>query len=187
MKKLVRCKACGYIMLESKLKDRCPACGVPSQMFEPYADPMSEPRRRVLDFDLHPIAVHFPTSFAVAILVFSIASIFFRGPVQELLISATKVLALFLPLVVIIALAAGIVDGRIRFRGLRKSQILKKKVRCAALFLIFSIGLALTLWLGGLGTILFNSIAVVLAAANVGCTVVLALLGMQILNAAFPG
>jgi len=187
MKKLVRCKACGFVMLESKLKDKCPACGVPSNMFEPYTDPMSEPRRRILGFHLHPIAVHFPTSFAVAVLVFSVASIFFEGPVKGLLVSTTKVLALFLPLVIIIALVVGIVDGRIRFRGLRKSRILKQKVRYAALFLIFSIGLALSLWLGGSGTILLDSIAVVLAAASVGCTVVLSLLGMQITKAAFPG
>src|SRR4030043_339111 len=114
MKKLVRCKACGFVMLESKLKDKCPACGVPSQMFEPYTDPMSESRRRILDLHLHPIAVHFPTAFAVAVLVFSIATFFFSGPVEELLISTIKVMVLFLPLVVLIAFVVGLVAGKIR-------------------------------------------------------------------------
>jgi len=174
-------------MLESKLKDKCPACGVPSQMFEPYTDPMSERRRRVLDLDLHPIAVHFPISFSVAVLIFSIASIFFGGPIQGFLISTTKILAFFLPLVVVISYVVGVVDGRIRFRRVRQSRILKKKILYASLFLVVSIGLALSLWLGGLGTVLLNSIAIVLAAASVGFTIVLALLGIQILNAAFPG
>ena len=187
MKKLVRCKACGYIMLESKLKDKCPACGVPSQMFEPYTDPMSERRRRILDLDLHPIAVHFPISFAVAVLVFTIASIFFGGPVQGFLISTTKLLTVFLPLVVALAFVVGVIDGRLRFRKLNHSQILKKKILYASLFLIVSLGLTLSLWLGGLGTVLLNSIAIVLSAASVGFAVVLSLLGTQILNAAFPG
>lgn len=187
MKQLVRCKACGYIVLESKLKDRCPACGVPRQMFEPYTDPMSVTRRRVLNFDLHPIAVHFPISFTVAVLVFSIASIFFGGPIQGFIISTIKVMALLLPLLVLIAFVVGLADGRIRFRRLKNSQILKKKIIYGILFFILSVGLALSVWLGGLGTVLLNSIAVVLAAASLTCAILLSLLGTQILNAAFPG
>jgi len=187
MQNLVRCKACGYIMAESRLKDKCPACGVPRQMLEPYTDPISERRRRVLNFDLHPIAVHFPISFTVAILVFSIASIFLGGPIQGFVISTTKVLALFLPILVIIAFVVGLTDGRIRFRKIKNSQILKKKILYGSVFLVFSLGLALSVWLGGLGTVLLNTVAIVLAAASLYCVVVLSLLGTSILNAAFPG
>jgi O-antigen/teichoic acid export membrane protein/rubredoxin len=187
MKKLIRCKACGYIMLEGKLKDKCPACGVPRDMFEPYTDPMAESRRRILDFHLHPIAVHFPTSFAVAVLVFSVAIFFFSGPIEELLISTTKVMALFLPLLVLIAFLVGLVDGKIRFRRLVHSHILKTKMLWGSLFFVIAIAFALVVWLGGFGSVVLTSIAAVLAAAAVGCSVVLALLGMQILNSAFPG
>ena len=187
MKQLVRCKSCGYITLESKLRDKCPACGVPRQMFEPYTDPMSERRRRVLNFELHPIAVHFPISFTVAILVFSVASIFFGGPIQGFMISTTKIMSLFLPLVVVIAFTVGLVDGQIRFHRFKNSQILRKKIIYGILFFIFSLGLALSVWLGGLGTVLLNSIALVLSAASLACVVMLSLLGTQILNAAFPG
>jgi uncharacterized membrane protein len=148
---------------------------------------MSTARRRVLNFDLHPIAVHFPISFTVAILVFSVASIFFGDPIQGFIISTTKVMSLFLPLLVVIAFAVGLIDGRIRFRKFKNSQILKKKILYAALFLVFSLGLAISVWLGGLGTILLNSVAIVLSAASLACVVVLSLLGTQILNAAFPG
>jgi O-antigen/teichoic acid export membrane protein len=187
MEKLVRCKSCGFIIVESKLKDRCPACGVPREMFEPYTDPMAEPRRRILRLDLHPIAVHFPTSFAVAVLVFTIATLFFSGPVKELLISTIKIIALFLPLVVLIAFLAGLLDGKTRFRRLDRSHILKTKIVYGSLFFVFSVGLALLVWLAGLGSVLLISIAAILAVAGVGCTIVLALLGMQILNSAFPG
>lgn len=98
MKKMVRCKACGYIMEESKLGDFCPACGVPRISFEPYTDSISESRRRILNFDLHPIAVHFPVSFTVAVLVFSVASLLFSGQIEDLLTCTTKMLALFCPL-----------------------------------------------------------------------------------------
>jgi uncharacterized membrane protein len=187
MKKLVRCKACGYIMSESSLKDKCPACGVPSSMFEPYIDPMSESRRRILSFDLHPVAVHFAVSFAVAILVFSAATFFFRGPVEGFLICTLKVMALLLPVLVLIAFLVGLLDGKTRFRRLERSQILKKKMIYGGIFFVFSVGLALFLWLAGIGSVILTSIAVVLAVVTVGCTVMLALLGIKILNAALPG
>jgi uncharacterized membrane protein len=187
MKKLVRCKSCGYIMPEGSLKDKCPACGVPSRMFEPYDDPMSESRRRILSFDLHPIAVHFTVSFAVAILVFLVATLFFRGSAQGFLICTAKVMSLLLPVLVLIAFLLGLLDGRTRFRQLKRSQILKKKIIYGSIFLIFSIGLALFLWLVGMGSAFLTSIALVLSVVTVGCTVMLSLLGVQILNAALPG
>jgi uncharacterized membrane protein len=187
MKKLVRCKACGYIMPEGSLRDKCPACGVPSRMFEPYTDPMSESRRRILSFDLHPVAVHFTVSFAVAILVFSAATFFFRGPAQGFLICTAKVLALLLPVLVLVAFLVGLLDGKTRFRQIKRSHILQKKIIYGSIFFVFSVGLAVFLWLVGIGSVLLTSIAVVLSAVTVGCTVMLALLGVQILNAALPG
>jgi uncharacterized membrane protein len=174
-------------MTEEKLGDKCPACGVPRDMFEPYTDPMAESRRRILDFHLHPIAVHFPTSFAVAVLFFTIATFFFSGQVEELLICTIKVMALFLPLLVIIAFLAGLLDGKVRFRRLDRSHILKSKMIWGSLFFVLALGFALLVWLGGLGSITLISIATVLAAAGVACNMMLGLLGMQILNAAFPG
>lgn len=174
-------------MPEASLKDKCPACGVPRDMFEPYTDPMSESRRRILDLHLHPIAVHFPTAFAVAVLVFSIATFFFSGPVEELLISTIKVMVLFLPLVVLIAFVVGLVDGKIRLRRLSRSHILKTKILYGSLFFVFAVSLAVVVWLGGFGSVPLISLAVTLAAAAVACSVVLALLGMRILNSAFPG
>jgi O-antigen/teichoic acid export membrane protein len=174
-------------MAEDKLGDKCPACGVPRDMFEPYTDPMVESRRRILRLDLHPIAVHFPTSFAVAVLVFAIATFFFTGPVKDILISTIKVMALFLPLVVLIAFLVGLLDGKIRFRRLDHSHILKTKIVYGSLFFILSVGLALSVWLGGFSSVILASISIALAAACVACTVLLALLGTQILNSAFPG
>ena len=83
MKTMIRCKACGYIMEGGKLGDKCPACGAPKTAFEPYTDPMAAPRRKMLNLQLHPIAVHFPITFAVAAFVFSLAILFLSGEAQS--------------------------------------------------------------------------------------------------------
>jgi uncharacterized membrane protein/rubredoxin len=187
VKKLVKCKACGYIIAEEKLGDKCPACGVPRQMFESYTDPVGESRRSILNMDLHPIAVHFPTAFAVAVLVFSISIFFFSGQIREILICTIKLIALLLPLLVLIAFLAGLLDGKTRFRRLGHSQILKSKMFYGIFFFIFSVALALVVWLKGFDSVVLTWVVVLLAAAGVGCNVVLALLGTKILNAVLPG
>jgi uncharacterized membrane protein len=187
MKKMVRCKACGYIMEEGKLGDRCPACGAPKVAFMPYVDPVSEPRRRLLNFHLHPIAVHFPTTLAVAILVFSIPILFLSGDSQTLLISTNKILSLFLPLTVILAGVVGFVDGKTRFRKIKNSAILKRKIVYASFLLAISVALTVLVWTQGFENAAFTSVDALLSALAVGLIVALALLGMSFKDAAFPG
>jgi hypothetical protein len=184
---MVRCKACGYIMPEAKLGDKCPACGALRTVFEPYINPIAEPRQKVLNMHLHPIAVHFPTVLAVAILVFSAATPFFSGNAQALLISTVRILALFLPLVTIIAIVMGVVDGKTRFRKIKNSEILKTKIVYGSILFVFSLGLIIVVWLKGFNEILFAAASIVLATGAVAFSAVLALLGMSITNSAFPG
>jgi uncharacterized membrane protein len=187
MKNMVRCKACGYVMEERKLGDKCPACGAPKSSFSLYADPMSARRRRLLGFHLHPIAVHFPTALAVAVLVFAIAAPLFSGDPKSLLVSTVKVLVLFIPLVVIIAGLVGFVDGKVRFRKIKNSLILKRKIVYASVLLFVSLVMAITVWIGGFDNNLLAWLAVLLAAVAVVLCAALALLGMSITEAAFPG
>jgi hypothetical protein len=187
MRKLVRCKACGYIMEEGKLGDKCPACGAPQGAFMPYVDTMGARRRNILKLDLHPIAVHFPVSFAVAVLVFSIAIAFLAGDARTFLINTNKVLVLLIPVMVIIAGTVGYIDGKVRFRKLGSSQILKRKILYASIFLAASIALAVIVWIFGFESLAFTLVAEVLAAAELGMVVVLSLLGTSIIEAAFPG
>ena len=187
MKKMVRCKACGYITEERKLGEKCPACGAPKTAFIPYIDHLAASRRRVLNLDLHPIAVHFPISFAVAVLVFSIAIAFLSGDAQTLLINATKVMVLLIPILVIIAGTVGFVDGRVRFRKIKNSTILKRKIIYASILFIFSIALAVIVWMEGFNRVIFTSLDALLAAVMVVSIIILALLGTSIAEAAFPG
>jgi MFS family permease len=187
MAKLVRCKVCGYIMPEGKLGGKCPACGAPDRAFEPYEDPMSEARRRLLSKHLHPIAVHFPTAFAATLVVLAIAAPLFADRIQQLLLSTARILAIFTPLLVIVGLLTGVLDGRIRFRSLRRSAILKRKLALALLFFLFSAGFTLLIWLSPLFAPGFTLLAIAAAIAAFICSFLLGLLGASVLNSAFPG
>lgn len=135
MKELVKCKPCGYIMEKDKLGDECPACGVSSKVFEPYKDRMSEKRRKFLDLDLHPIAVHFPQTIAVFILQFTFLTIILPNfkPVE---ISAFVLfLSVLLPLSVIGAFVSGVIDGKLRFKKLSTIALRRKIIIGSAMIL----------------------------------------------------
>jgi uncharacterized membrane protein/rubredoxin len=187
MKKMVRCKACGFIMEEARLGDVCPACGAPRISFEPYTDTMGENRRRLLNFDLHPIAVHFPVAFTVAVLVFLLASFLFSGQLADLLICTTKMMSLFLPLVVLLAFLVGFLDGKTRFRKIGNSHILKTKIRLGIILFVLTVCLAVVVWLKAFIDPLFTIISIIIDAGALACILVLSLLGTSISNAAFPG
>jgi hypothetical protein len=185
--RLVRCKICGYVMPEGKLKDKCPACGVAAKAFEPWEDPLSAERRRALDLDLHPIAVHFPTAFVVSLIVIFAVGLAFTGMAAELFLCAGRLMSLFLPLLVIAAFLLGLKDGTVRFRSVGRSEILKKKVLFGLLFFALSLALPLVVWLWGVDGPAPLAVALALSAAGLACNVVLSLLGTSVLNSAMPG
>ncbi|HVO76666.1 MAG TPA: hypothetical protein VMT60_01650 [Candidatus Bathyarchaeia archaeon] len=187
MKNLVRCKSCGYIMAEERLGDTCPACGVPREMFEPYSDPVGESRRRILNMHLHPIAVHFPTSFAASVLVLLIAAFFLRGGRADYVSCTIKLMTLFLPLLVLAALLVGLIDGTARFRRIGRSAILKTKALSGVLFFVFAVGLAVLVWTRGLSGVGARWTALVLDAGAVACSAVLGILGYRLRDTALPG
>lgn len=182
--KLVRCKACGFIMPEGQQGDRCPACGAPRSAFEPYVDRVGESRRRILRFHLHPIAVHFPTTLSVAILVFSAGALILTGQAGSLVESTVQILGICLPLVVLLAGIIGFWDGKMRFRKIRNSKILKTKLSYAIALFLVSLGIAVIVWPDGP---IFKVLVLVLSAGTVVCSIFLGLLGMSLDDAAFPG
>jgi hypothetical protein len=103
------------------------------------------------------------------------------------LISTTKILVLLIPVLAIITAVVGFIDGKIRFRKIKNSKILQRKILYAVILFIVSVALAVIVWISGLDTIIFTSVAALLAAIAVGLIAVLALLGTSIKEAAFPG
>jgi uncharacterized membrane protein len=187
MNPLVRCKACGFITTEGKLKDKCPACGAPRAVFTPHTDPVSEKRRNLLNLTIHPIVVHFPQAFATCLAALAVTPFIFRGKWAALFFSTEKVLSLFLPLSVVVAISAGILDGKTRFKKIQRSPVLKKKLVIGGLFFLFSLALPLLIWLGKSADSGRSSEIVLVAVLAFGCSFILGLLGATLLESALPG
>jgi hypothetical protein len=124
---------------------------------------------------------------AVATFVFSLGVSFLSGEVRALLLSSAKVLVLLVPLLVVVAFLMGWVDGRVRFRKIRNSQILKKKIVYAIVLFVVSSGLAADIWIGAFDNPAVTIVAVVLSGAAVVLVFLLGLLGTSIIGAVFPG
>ncbi len=186
MSNLVRCKACGYIMDGAKLRDLCPACGVPAKQFEPYDDRVKEERRRLLDLHIHPVIVHAPQAFALSLILLPLALIFTTGGLRSMCLDTTRLMGAALPITVLAAFLAGLFDGKLRFRK-TSTPILRKKKLVGGLFFVISLAMgAIALFgnLEGLGPILGFE---VLALGAMGCGAWLGLVGTPLAVAKFPG
>lgn len=181
MQELIVCKSCGYVMDKAGLKDKCPACGVLAKMFEPYTDKVSESRRKILKLDLHPILVHFVQAFSATIPVLCLISLSGMPWAQVQAAEAVTVLAVALPFAVVLSFLAGMLDGKVRFRRVTTPLLKTKMVLGAVLFLLSCGTMAVAL--------LHPSPAVILAlsAPAAACASYLGLLGVRMINSAFPG
>ena len=186
MAKLIRCKACGYVTKEGKIKDICPACGVGAKMFEPYTDPVSEKRRIILGLHIHPIMVHFPEAFTITLFLLAVSSYFSPGTIKEALFNSIQVISFLLPFFVVLSIVTGLFDGKIRFRKVT-TPLLKKKIIIGALLLIISIGLAFVAFSGGFPASPTREYFTALTIIAVACGAGLGLLGGHLMEAKFPG
>ena len=186
MANLIRCKACGYVTVEGKIKDVCPACGVPAKMFEPYTDPVSEKKRRMLNLHIHPIMVHFPQAFAVTIFLLALLSYIASPAIKNALIISIQVISFLLPYFIILALLTGLLDGKIRFRKLT-TPFLTRKIIIGVIFLNVSLGLAYLAFSGGLPVSPIREYFLMLAIIAVACGTGLGIIGGKMMEAKFPG
>ena len=186
MTNLIRCKACGYITKEGKIKDVCPACGVPAKMFEPYTDPVSEKRRMILGLHIHPIMVHFPQAFSITLFLLMVLSYFTPVKIKWMLFDAILVVSFLLPYFVILSIITGLLDGKIRFRKVT-TPLLKKKFILGVLLLIISIALAFVAFSGGFPASPLREYFTLLTIIAVACSAELGLIGGHLMEAKFPG
>jgi hypothetical protein len=186
MSTLVRCKACGYIMEAALLGELCPACGVPAKQFEPHDDHVKESRRRLMDLHIHPVIVHAPQAFALALLVLTPLIAFVGGELRTLFVHTAVVLGTALPFTVLAAFLSGLFDAKLRFRK-TTAPLLQRKKLLGILFFVTSLGVAaLVLWTpldSGLWLGLFG----LASALSLAAGAVLGLLGTPLLVAKFPG
>lgn len=135
---LSRCKVCGYIMETGKIEDVCPACGVPSKVFEPYKLTISEDRYKWLSLHMHPIILHFPQAFVVTAMGLLLLSFIVTGTLRDQMVVVIQFNLIFLPLTVIMGAATGIKDGKLRFKKL-SPPVLQLKIKLSVAFLLLSI------------------------------------------------
>jgi ribosomal protein L37E len=186
MVNLIRCKACGYVTREGKIKDVCPACGVPAKMFEPYTDIVTEKRRRILRLHIHPLIVHFPQSFAFTLFVLAGLSFVAPSQINGVLNCTMQVISSVLPFSLILALLTGLVDGKTRFRRVT-TPFLKKKIIFGLSFLFTSILIAAIAFTLRLSSVPVMALFTMLTIIAVGFSIALGLIGDELMDAKFPG
>ncbi len=186
MPEFVRCKACGYVTTKDKIKNVCPACGVPAKMFVPYTHTVSLQRRRILDLHSHPVLVHFPQAFALTLCGLSFLAFFTTGKAGDTIFSTILALSVMLPLTVVFAVVTGLVDGKIRFRKVT-TPLLKKKIALSAIFFIAALAMAALTVFGDMQDFPLHLFHFLLGILVTLCGALLGLIGGQLLDSKFPG
>ena len=186
MAELLRCKSCGYVAEAGKVGDVCPACGVPRKMMEPWKDPVSEKRRLLLSFDIHPIIVHFSISFVASAFVLALFVLVFPGLFRETVTGILSALEGVLPLAVIASFLTGLLDGRIRFRR-TTTPLLRRKKLLGLVFFVTTAAAAILTFVVGPYEAWVRTVDAVLLAGGVACAIGLGRIGAGLLPALFPG
>ena len=181
MKELVRCRPCGFVMDADKLGDVCPACGMPRKVFEPYRERVSRNRLVLLNFDLHPIAIHLSQALVIAIPVLAILMMAFKQ-FQPDIIKNVLIFSVFIfPFTLVLAIITGIIDGLTRFKTLA-TPILRVKIIFSLIILTLSVGMFFT-------TLRLNLyvLTIILSILSLGAGFQLGLWGKKLINVILPG
>ena len=181
MKELVRCRPCGFVIEADKLGDVCPACGMPRKVFEPYRERVSRNRLVLLNFDLHPIAIHLSQALVIAIPILTIVTNLFKQFQPEILKNVLIFSVFVFPFTLILAIITGIVDGLTRFKTLA-TPILRVKIIFSLIILSLSVAL---FFIAPQGTLFV--LTIVLGILALGAGFQLGLWGKKLINVILPG
>lgn len=125
-------------MEAGKLGDVCPACGMPRKVFEPYRERVSINRLRLLNLDMHPIAIHLSQAMVIAIPLLAILIHVFPGIYPEILKNVFIFSVVVFPFTLVLAIITGVVDGLTRFKTL-KTPLLRVKIILSLIILTLSV------------------------------------------------
>ncbi len=181
MKELVRCRPCGFVIEADKLGDVCPACGMPRKVFEPYREKVSLTRLKVLNLDLHPIAIHLSQALVVGIPLIIIMINLFAGFYPEVLKNVLLFSVFIFPFTLLIAIVTGLIDGLTRFKTIN-TPLLRIKIIFSLLILVLSITLLVISRSG-------NSfvVTIILSLLCLATGIRLGLWGKKLINVILPG
>ena len=181
MKELLRCRPCGFVIESDKLGDVCPACGMPRKVFEPYRERVSRNRLIILNFDLHPIAIHLSQALVILIpfltLMINIFNNFYPEILKDVLIFSVFVF----PFTLLLAITTGIIDGLTRFKTLSTPLIIRK-IFASSVIIVLSILLLFVAHYENFGIMTLGLSLICLATG-----IQLGLWGKKLLNVILPG
>ena len=185
-KTMLVCKACGYKIKSRNLKNVCPACGVDKKFFEPFSDNISPVRRKVLEFHLHPIVVHFSVAISIFLFFAVIISFFTSGKVFNALYGTSAVMSVTLPFFVAAGIVSGIIDGVARFKKVKRPMLLNK-IYLSTCFFLLAIAILALIQVFAFDILIINIVLLVLCFASAICGTMLGKLGGYLTNAILPG
>lgn len=168
-------------MEADKLKDVCPACGMPRKAFEPYRERVALNRLFVLSLDLHPIAIHLSQTFVFLIPALLLFTRFFPEVHNELFVNVLIFSVYAFPLTLITAILTGILDGLFRFKTLTP-PILRLKILFSSIITLLASALFFTAKAGNYGLI-----TILLSLGCLFCAVRLGMLGKHLIDVILPG
>lgn len=186
MKKIYKCRVCGYVVEKTGPPDICPACGVKGKIFEEYEPPISKKRRKALELNTHPIMVHFPIAFAISLLLISLLISLNIMDELSAFMGMREVIVWILPLVAILATLAGMYDGKLRFKRMTTPH-LKKKLILAGFFVLLSASLFVIQVFFDINPSIFDIIVLIFSMALSGIAVLLGFIGSKLLDAKVRG
>lgn len=181
MKELVRCRPCGFVIEADKLGDVCPACGMPRKVFEPYRERVSRNRLKLLNLDLHPIAIHLSQALVIGIPVLAFISWVFRDFQPGLIKNVLLFSAFILPFTLVLAAVTGIIDGLTRFKTLA-TPILRVKIIFSLIIFPLSLALVFVVTKTDMLPLVF-----VISILCLGAGFQLGLWGKKLINVILPG
>jgi len=181
MKELVRCRPCGFVMEADKLGDICPACGLPRKVFEPYREKVSHKRLLLLNFDLHPIAIHLSQALVIMIPLLAIMTNLLKYFHTEILKNVLIFSVYVFPFTLILSIMTGVIDGLTRFKTLG-TPLLRVKIIFSLIILSLSIVLFFVAPLEN-----YYVMTIVLSILCLAAGVQLGLWGKKLINVILPG
>ena len=137
MRSFIKCKVCGFIGVEDKIHQVCPACGALLSSFEDYDYEIGDKRLSNLKMQLHPMLVHFPQSISILSLLVIVIAFLMKRDTNSEWILITKIISMILPFTVIAAMASGVFDAKARLKN-SNGKIRKQKIQIGTFFLVVS-------------------------------------------------
>jgi DNA-directed RNA polymerase subunit RPC12/RpoP len=186
MKKLYKCRVCGYVVERKDPPGICPACGVKGKIFEEFESPISQKRRKMLDLHVHPVMVHLPNAFVACMSLISFLRVLGIIQEQSVFMGMLRGMVLLLPFSAIFAALAGIFDGKLRFKRIDTPH-LKKKLVLAGLFILTSASLFVIQVFLDLPLSTYNIVVLAFSAVLLVVALTLGLIGDRLIESKVRG